>query len=441
MLLHNFRIAWKSLKRNPVLSTLIVLAIGIGIGISTTFGAVRHAFARDPIPQKSARLHYVRMDSWDPLKPYPGTDPTAPPSQVTYRDAVELMKSPIPTRHSATFKSRLTVYPESKELRPFKENVRLCVSDFFPMFDVPFRYGSGWDKAADAGPATVLVLSAEMNDKLFGGANSVGKIVRMEGRDFRVVGVLGKWDPGIKFYDLTQNYTEQPENFFIPFELIRPMQLRTAGNSDGWKSPPDPSFEGFLQSETAFVQFWAELKDKPALAAYEDHVRSYVLEQKKVGRFPRPVNNRITPLLGLMKEFNVVPQQATALLVISLLFLTVCSVNLVGLLLAKFLARAPEVGVRRALGASRTDIFLQHLVECELVGILGGALGLGLSALGIALMNTFMKTMSSRGDFFRLDLTALGMALGLSLLAGLAAGLYPAWRICRIAPAVQLKVS
>src|SRR5438034_2170185 len=126
MILDNFRIAWKSLKRNPILSTLIVVAIGIGIGISTTFAAVRHGFSRDPIPGKSAKLHYVRMDSWDPLKPYPGDDPTAPPTQVTYRDAQELMKSTIPVRQSAMFKSGVTIYPESKPVRPFKEIVRLC---------------------------------------------------------------------------------------------------------------------------------------------------------------------------------------------------------------------------------------------------------------------------------------------------------------------------
>jgi putative ABC transport system permease protein len=136
---------------------------------------------------------------------------------------------------------------------------------------------------------------------------------------------------------------------------------------------------------------------------------------------------------------KVVPKQTTLLLVVSLLFLAVCAVNLIGILLGKFLARASEVGVRRALGASRFDVFLQHLVECELIGLLGGAVGVVLSLGGLAALNAFMKTQSGRGDLFGLDLPMVALATGLSLLAGLIAGAYPAWRICKIPPALHLK--
>ena len=98
-------------------------------------------------------------------------------------------------------------------------------------------------------------------------------------------------------------------------------------------------------------------------------------EQKKLGRFPHKTDNRVTPLLGLMEELQVVPPQTKALAAISLLFLAVAALNLIGLFLGKFLARASIVGVRRALGASRGTIFVQHLVECELMGLLGGTLG------------------------------------------------------------------
>ena len=74
MLLHNLHIAWKSMKRNRTLSALIVTGIALGIALSTTFAAARHAFARDPIPGKSRVLHYVRLDSWDPQKEYPARE-------------------------------------------------------------------------------------------------------------------------------------------------------------------------------------------------------------------------------------------------------------------------------------------------------------------------------------------------------------------------------
>jgi putative ABC transport system permease protein len=441
MFFHNLRIAWKSLRRNALLTALIISGIALGIGISTTFAAVRHAFAKDPIPQKSGVLYYVRLDSWDPLKPYPGDDPTRPPTQITYRDMVEIMKSKTPVRQSGMFKSNLYVYPDQKVGRPFREMVRLCFADFFPMFDIQFLYGSGWDARADAGPEPVIVLSREMNDKLFGGVDSVGKTVRVANREFRVVGVMADWRPGVKFYDLTQNGISPPESIYMPVNFLRPMKIQTSGNRDGWGTSGGlAGFEGLLQSETCWIQMWVELPDPVSLAAYKDFLNAYVLEQKKLGRFARPLNNRVSTVRQWMADQNIVPKQATAMLVVSLLFLGVCAVNLVGLLLGKFLARAPEVGVRRALGATRTDVFLQHIVECELVGAVGGAIGLVLSIGGVAALNAWLKAAADRGDFFRLDVPMVLLSVGLSLAAGLVAGAYPAWRIARLAPASYLKL-
>jgi putative ABC transport system permease protein len=122
--------------------------------------------------------------------------------------------------------------------------------------------------------------------------------------------------------------------------------------------------------------------------------------------------------------------------VVSLLFLAVCSVNLIGILLGKFLARVPEVSVRRALGASRAQIFWQHVVECELIGLAGGALGILLS---FGLLKILAKFVYS-GEALHLDGEMLLLAGFLSLVAGFVAGVYPAWRVCSVPPAMQLKV-
>jgi putative ABC transport system permease protein len=96
--------------------------------------------------------------------------------------------------------------------------------------------------------------------------------------------------------------------------------------------------------------------------------------------------------------------------------------------------------VRRALGARRVDVFLQHIVECELVAVVGGAMGVLLSLGGLAVINKWGETLAQRSDLFRFDGTMLAASAGLSLLAGLVAGVYPAWRVCRTAPAIHLKL-
>ncbi|KAI1691050.1 ftsX-like permease family domain-containing protein [Ditylenchus destructor] len=110
-------------------------------------------------------------------------------------------------------------------------------------------------------------------------------------------------------------------------------------------------------------------------------------------------------------------------------FLGVCLVNTVGLLLAKFLRRSGEIGVRRALGASRGQIFLQCLVEAGAVGVVGGVLGIGLALLGLYAVR------QQRWDYAKLaqlDGSMLLLALGLTLLASIAAGFLPAWRAMQV---------
>jgi putative ABC transport system permease protein len=276
-----------------------------------------------------------------------------------------------------------------------------------------------------------------MNDRLFGGENSVGRTVRMGDRNYKVVGVLEYWRPSVKFYDMTQSPIAAPESIFMPFEFTPALELSTSGNSDGWKGFDGDGFGAFLQSDTVWLQYWVELPTPEKQAAFREYVDNYVRDQKKIGRFQRPLHNEVTAIPDLMREFNAVPAAVKSMSIVSVLFLVVCSLNLVGLLLGKFLARIPEVSVRRALGASRLQVFWQHVVECELVGIAGGTLGLLLSLGVLKLIGTFVPGGS---EIIRLDAEMVLVSVLLSLIAGLMAGIYPSWRACSVAPAMQLKV-
>ena len=92
--------------------------------------------------------------------------------------------------------------------------------------------------------------------------------------------------------------------------------------------------------------------------------------------------------------------------------------------------------MRRALGASRRAIFWQFLVEAGSLGVVGGMLGVGLTALGLWAVRL---NASNYGTLVHLDTNMLLMTLGSALMASLLAGLFPAWRACQISPAMQLK--
>ena len=136
-------------------------------------------------------------------------------------------------------------------------------------------------------------------------------------------------------------------------------------------------------------------------------------------------------------DFNrVVPRDVVMQLWLGFGFLLVCLLNTVGLLLAKFLRRSGEIGVRRALGASRREIFKQCLVEAGTVGVAGGVLGLLLALLGLWAVR---RQPASYAELAHLDMSMLLLTFALALLASLIAGLLPAWRAMQITPAIQLK--
>jgi putative ABC transport system permease protein len=165
-----------------------------------------------------------------------------------------------------------------------------------------------------------------------------------------------------------------------------------------------------------------------------------VRAQKALGRLPRPLNNRLQDVRSWLEVNDVIEDDQRVLVGVALMFLAVCLVNVVGLLLAKFLNAAPLTGVRRALGASRGDIVRQHLTEVMLIGLAGGVLGLALASAGLSgIRAIYGPDAASIQALTSLDLTVVLATLVLSLVAGLAAGFYPAWRAGRTPPALYLK--
>lgn len=439
MFTYYLKLAFKSIKRNPILSTLMVMAIALGIGASITTITVNYLMSADPIPQKSQQLFYVQVDSWDPNEAYSdNSDEVAPPpSQLTYTEATNLMAAKRAYKQSAMAKSGGIIEPQSQDAKPFEASIRLTFADFFSMFDVPFQYGNSWDEQSDINRDLVVVLSKNINDKVFGGENSVGKNFIMSGKTFRVIGVMDNWQPLPKFYDIGNGAFDLPEEVYMPFYLKEELELPNWGNVNCWKTPEGEGFKAFLRSECINFQMWVELPTLGDKADYLSFLNNYVTEQKELGRFPRPLNNRLSDVMTWMESQKVVDRDAKLMMWLSFMFLLVCLLNTIGLLLAKFSGKAAEIGLRRAVGASKAELFKQHIIEAACIGLLGGIVGLGLAFLGL------QGVKSLYGDFIdnlaTLDTNMVILALLLAVVSSVLAGLYPTWRACNIAPASQLK--
>ncbi len=437
------QLAFRNLRRNPGLTALMIGAVALGIAVCVMTLTIYRAMGGNPIWWKNDVLYAVTLDSWDPKDPYNEDEPELAPWQLTYRDATALMESDIPKRKVIMHKAVGVLSLESQATLPERIVTRVTTADFFAMFDVPMLYGGTWSPQADRGPEPVIVLSKKMNDRFFQGQNSVGRRIRWDDREFTVVGVRDDWIPLPTFYDLNNGTLEEPEDAYIPFGWSVALELQSAGNTQGWKPEDIKTYQVFLASETIWIQMWVELPDAAARQRFQGFIDNYAMRQKQAGRFQRPLNNRLTNVDQWLVDNEAVGNDDRVLVGLAFAFLAVCLLNTVGLLLAKFLNNAAITGVRRALGASRRQIFMQHLVEVGVISSIGALLGLalgGLLLMGLrALYTTDPTDAGGTQALAHVDVTSVVTALLLALFATIAAGLYPAWRIGRIPPANYLK--
>lgn len=426
------RLALRSFGRNKLLTSLMVLAIAMGIGASMTTLTVFKVLSGDPIPQKSQRLFHVQLDPRPAGGYVPGEEPAL---QLSRLDAEELLRQKKAPRQAMMSGVLMAIEPDNSTVKPFNASGRATSADFFAMFDTPFRFGNGWTADDDARHARIAVIGKELNNRLFDGADSIGKPLRVAGTTLRIVGVVDDWMLVPKFYDTSVGRFGSQEQIFLPFATAMDMQLEQAGNMSCFGDVPDDQNTA-LNAPCVWVQYWAELDTAEQAGDYKAYLESYSTQQHAAGRFQRAPNVRLRDVMQLLEHRRVVPSDVRLQMWLALGFLAVCLVNTVGLLLAKFLRRSGEIGVRRALGASRGAIFAQALVEAGSIGIAGGVGGLLLAVLGLWAVR---QQPVGYAKLAHLDVSMLLTTFALALLVSLLAGLLPAWRAMQIAPALQLK--
>lgn len=425
-----FDLALRSLGRNKALTALMVLAIALGIGASMTTLTVLHVLSGDPLPDRSSTLYAPQLDPRDMSNYRPHGEP---PDQVTWIDGMNLLQAKRADHQALMTGGSVTIQPAQSALDPFYESARYTTADFFSMFGVPFRYGHAWGASEDAASAAVVVISDKLNDKLFGGRDSRGEMLRVDGHALRIIGVLGDWRPNPHFYDLNVKNYGGNEGVYLPLSTSQDLHLAHLGGADCWGNG---GADATPMAPCVWLQFWVQL-DTPAEAnAYRQFLTHYSLEQKSLGRFQRPPNVRLRNLMQWLDYEQVVPSDVRLQTWLALGFLLVCLVNTVGLMLAKFLRRSPELAVRRALGASRRALFVQLLVESGVVGLAGGLGGLLMAYLGLWLVR---RQPADYAPLAHLDGTMLLLTFLLAVGASLMAGALPAWRACGVAPGLQMK--
>jgi putative ABC transport system permease protein len=426
---YHLRLAAKSLQRDPWLSAAIVVVMAIAASIWCT--ALQHYLRLyGPLPARPPGLSQVELPHSEFLdRVFLGTNAAGAVltcrARVSYPDYQRLASSGIPTRATASFRSRLLIASADDRgpaLPP--QYARFVNADFFSMFELPIGRGAPWTRAQEAQGEPVVVLGQALARQLFPAADPVGSTVRVDGRPFRVVGVIDGEQPFLAEWDRPASGGWQ-DALYLPFPEHQ--RLRAAPELAIFVSPAGRTRADLFASDAIFVSYWMDLPDAAHRQAY-----TRFLDQNFGAR---GVRYQLRDLHQLRIDFAM-PTSAISFFAFLTLVL-VCGAGLImtRLLLAKGLARREELGIFRALGVPRRALLVRQLIEAALLSLLAATLSLLLALWYAAYYNRAVSDTD-----IPIGPTALVIAItfGTTLLVGLLSALYPAWRSAGARPTVAL---
>jgi ABC-type transport system, involved in lipoprotein release, permease component len=435
-------LALRSSARSRALTALVIVLLAFGVSACMVSYAVFRATTSDPLPAKSSRLYVPQIDNFGPSYTWQGE----PPYALSYIDAMALWQAHKASRQTLLYPATWQVESDKGLTPAMSMGGDAVTADFFAMFDVPFRFGSGWTVDDDVESANVVVISRHLNDKLFGGQSSVGQPIRLDGHIFRIVGVLDDWSPKPRFFDLgtfgAESAFDDAGDIYIPFTRGIAMQK----DSTTYRGCPTESgiydtsrWDARLTGECAWIVAWVELATPAEVTRYREFLRNYAGQQQRLGRFSWAPNVRLRNLMDWMAYLEVTPRASNLSMLVSASFLLIVLVNVVGLMLARFMRRAPEIGIRRALGASRAAIYRQFLIEGATMGFAGGVVGVALTLLGLWGAGGLFEPKIAR--LVHADASLIALTVLLAVAATVVSALYPTWRAAQTQPAWQIKIN
>jgi putative ABC transport system permease protein len=440
---YNLTLAWHGLARFPRSTVLAVLTVALGLAATMTTLALLHQLTADPLPGRSSHLYLAWADTVraKPQQNASLNDITVKNyHRIKLDDATEWLH-----QHRATWQAAVaSVYTdmsanEGEHPRTKHDYLLAATAEFMPLFGVPLRSGRSWTAAEDEAHAPVAVIDATLAQELFGTTDALGRQLKIGKGVFRVIGVSAPFAPQPHFYDLSALTFSgsQHDLAFVPLNALLDAGVDLAGN-DGCDedAPKKQTMFGTDPAHCAALSYWVELPTKAQVDAFGDYLRHYAANQKTLAGFGKPARAELTGVGAWLSKQDVVPDNVRLNAWLAGSFLLLCMANVAGLLAARFLRRGAEIGIRRALGASRTAIFQQHVFEASMICLIGGALAWPLTLFGLW---TLRLQDNGFTDLARLDPLMFGALFALALAVGVLTGWVPAWRASRVEPGLQVK--
>lgn len=379
--LYYLKVSYISLKRAPLPYALTVFILSVGLGVFFANATFYYQLNNDPLPHKSDKLFFPMMN----LVPYQCSNDCRTPRVLSYSNVTKLSQSDIPTKSAAMY-SADGYLRQTAEQPPLPVSIRITQRDFFTLFDVPLLHGSIWP---DNTARQEVVLTKATAEKLFGRTAVVGEKLLLDDRNVTVTAVLDNWQMLPRLYDANnRNHLSDADDIYLPLETgydlnyLSNTQSSTFDNTD-YRQLSTQGRTGALHQ----LQYWVQLDTPQQQQAYRLFMANLVQDEKAAGRHPSEPGNQLVAMRDIVSYFGGESSDIKAFALVTLLFLLVCLFNASHLSLNRYLSNQFEFSLRRALGASRSQLQLQMLADVLLMAVftLSGALLTGYA--GIKLMN------------------------------------------------------
>ncbi|WP_024889122.1 ABC transporter permease [Luteimonas huabeiensis] len=432
----------RGLTRHPRTMALAVLLLALGLAAVTCMLTLLSMLSGDPLPGVSENLYLATADSRQAERGTESADPDRDAPQFLWKlDDARAMMATFPQARQAALMTTPLQLRTPDGARSRNGHAVLAEGPMPAMFGVPLRSGRFWTPQEAAEGARVVVVDEATSVALLGTADGVGRDLRIGEGLFRVIGVGGAWAPQPRFHFL------QPADdawrgrgadiAFLPVRAALDAGVAPVGS----RQCDDHGVGGFGFDRVdlgacRWLALWAELRGPEDRKAYAAALAAFAQARHEAGAWERAPATRLYGVREWLAANRVVPDSVRLNLWLALGLLALCMVNVAGLLAARFLRRAGELGVRRVLGAPRRSVVVQCLVEAGTAGVAGGLLALPLTLFGL-----WVIRLQDHGytDLARLDLRLSALLMALSLAVGLLVGLLPALRAARLAPVLQVK--
>ena len=289
------------------------------------------------------------------------------------------------------------------------ENVKLFetsiqgVSANIPDIDrTEIAEGRSFTPAEEERNQMICFIGADVAEKFFPKKSGLGEFIRVDGRQFKVIGIAK---------ELGSVFGQSRDKFVI-------MPLRTFLS---------------IYGERRSIQLKVTSVNEQAYENAVDEVRATMRTRRKLPPSEADNFGIVTPsAINNLREKIFGTIQVVAVGVTSIA-LVVGGIVIMNIMLVSVTERTKEIGIRKSLGARRSDILKQFLVESVALAFMGGTLGVLIAYVIAKLVETFTPIPTS------LPLLAVAVALFVSSSVGLISGIYPAWQAARLDPITAMR--